>query len=266
MEDATALGLIPARAGKTPAPTPEAPAQPAHPRAGGENIGVSSVAASPLGSSPRGRGKPRDAVQAFRIFRLIPARAGKTRTSGRPYCSPWAHPRAGGENISCHESDTLAGGSSPRGRGKQWRARTWQPSDRLIPARAGKTFGLEEDSALVDGSSPRGRGKPLIAAGVPLPVGLIPARAGKTSSPQATTTATWAHPRAGGENVNAVGEQLGPAGSSPRGRGKLRDRRRSRRHPGLIPARAGKTGGWRAVGHGGAAHPRAGGENWRICR
>ena len=95
-----------------------------------------------MGSSPRGRGKPRDAVQAFRIFRLIPARAGKTRTSGRPYCSPWAHPRAGGENLAGEGVVLGVAGSSPRGRGKRGGKKGDVPKRGLIPARAGKTASI----------------------------------------------------------------------------------------------------------------------------
>ena len=51
------VGLIPARAGKTPlARWPRGPRQ-AHPRAGGENVTNRHVIAGGAGSSPRGRGK-----------------------------------------------------------------------------------------------------------------------------------------------------------------------------------------------------------------
>ena len=70
--------LIPARAGKTLAPTPEAPARPAHPRAGGENEEELVHGQASFGSSPRGRGKrPRRGHRRL-VHRLIPARAGKT--------------------------------------------------------------------------------------------------------------------------------------------------------------------------------------------
>ena len=88
MEDATALGLIPARAGKTRQATKRALPSRAHPRAGGENADLEHAHRRLLGSSPRGRGKlnPRK-IQRVRE-RLIPARAGKT------YSQPWppSHP------------------------------------------------------------------------------------------------------------------------------------------------------------------------------
>ena len=50
------------------------------------------------GSSPRGRGKRVGQQQFHGGNRLIPARAGKTLGSMMRFDSPWAHPRAGGEN------------------------------------------------------------------------------------------------------------------------------------------------------------------------
>ena len=72
----------------------------------------------------------------------------------------------------------------------------------------------------------------------------------------------WAHPRAGGENWDGIVTVFKTAGSSPRGRGKLRYPTEGRIHHRLIPARAGKT---RARGNPTTcvtAHPRAGGENF----
>ena len=70
----------------------------AHPRAGGENCCSVLSVNQDVGSSPRGRGKPRPDPRHLENDGLIPARAGKTgwrcvwpRSSG-------AHPRAGGEN------------------------------------------------------------------------------------------------------------------------------------------------------------------------
>ena len=69
------------------------------------------------------------------------------------------------------------------------------------------------------------------------------------------------HPRAGGENDDLILGHDGGSGSSPRGRGKPDRLQRREQGPGIIPARAGKTGGHvRHHPHGGD-HPRAGGEN-----
>ncbi len=78
MEDATALGLIPARAGKTRQATKRALPSRAHPRAGGENTRADTRSPCAAGSSPRGRGKHRCFFGGGLTIGLIPARAGKT--------------------------------------------------------------------------------------------------------------------------------------------------------------------------------------------
>ena len=173
--------LIPARAGKTHRPRTARRRRWAHPRAGGENVQQLPSRIMSVGSSPRGRGKPR----------MV--------TGSPPRLS--AHPRAGGENSSRAVRPFASTGSSPRGRGKPCRRRVSRPVGGLIPARAGKTAGLEvihagcpahpraggENPALfggpgaMGGSSPRGRGKRQRRKGPRNPLRLIPARAGKTS-------------------------------------------------------------------------------------
>ena len=54
----------------------------AHPRVGGENLGVRVKKELTLGSSPRGRGKPSGCFPCRCLKRLIPAWAGKTRSGG----------------------------------------------------------------------------------------------------------------------------------------------------------------------------------------
>ena len=133
-------GLIPARAGKTATNCQTPTRGQAHPRAGGENFARYSRRYSPLGSSPRGRGKHRDAHPRRRQDGLIPARAGKTPTWSTPTVACWAHPRAGGENRTVLIRNWRCRGSSPRGRGKHPRRPRCRPRHRLIPARAGKTL------------------------------------------------------------------------------------------------------------------------------
>ena len=52
---------------------------------------------------------------------------------------PWAHPRAGGENVPGWGAMTDPLGSSPRGRGKRTSVLGTSLLSGLIPARAGKT-------------------------------------------------------------------------------------------------------------------------------
>ena len=111
------------------------------------------------------------------------------------------------------------------------------------------------------GSSPRVRGKRLELHWGDGRPGLIPARAGKTCPPNAAWTQDSAHPRACGKNGHHPGEPGGEHGSSPRVRGKQRERPLDEPQPGLIPARAGKTKGRCATRASRRAHPRACGEN-----
>ena len=199
MTSAAPLRLIPARAGKTTRRRASPPTSRAHPRAGGENRSAPVENRQQEGSSPRGRGKHSHAIperlhpsssprgrgklevwsEGSLRWRLIPARAGKTRRILREVRPRQAHPRAGGENAPPLRRTLVPTGSSPRGRGKRMASLPRPAPSRLIPARAGKTFpgwlnrgarrahpraGGESGAWLCGclglwGSSPRGRGK-----------------------------------------------------------------------------------------------------------
>ena len=253
----------------------------AHPRAGGENCPARRCDRVRHGSSPRGRGKRRGLGRRGLAFRLIPARAGKTKGKAIVSFDAGAHPRAGGENCRAWNLVGLAVGSSPRGRGKPAVFCDAHGRPGLIPARAGKTTSLHPTtckpwahpraggenrmSVAVTlsglGSSPRGRGKRYCQRGNARRGRLIPARAGKTAYSLAAADARAAHPRAGGENTPASAARSFCSGSSPRGRGKpLRGGVRARGDR-LIPARAGKTFRPTRRARQSPAHPRAGGEN-----
>ena len=218
---------------------------------------------SSVGSSPRGRGKHCRRWRTCGGFRLIPARAGKTRPRRAGRADHAAHPRAGGENSRRPHSRTMFLGSSPRGRGKPSSATVIHERVRLIPARAGKTgwWGLPGVGQRFAGSSPRGRGKPMHELRLDRAVRLIPARAGKTVCSAASTVRCAAHPRAGGENPVGGAFPARSEGSSPRGRGKLVGEEQGVDIEGLIPARAGKTSRNFLTSPPISAHPRAGGEN-----
>ena len=278
---ADAAGLIPARAGKTRCSPRAAAAAWAHPRACGENSWPCSWPGRSRGSSPRVRGKLRRCACGTWAPRLIPARAGKTPWRASTRRRGWAHPRACGENSTRRPRPSGGGGSSPRVRGKLDVLRGQRPRPGLIPARAGKTgaarpatrtprahpraCGENEVAGAVipvaRGSSPRVRGKPGVAGLEPARAGLIPARAGKTPWRAPTRAATWAHPRACGENRSSTETPPPRRGSSPRVRGKLGAHRHQPRRGRLIPARAGKTGAPATASTPRAAHPRACGEN-----
>ena len=193
-------GPCPVGAGKTSTPPPASSPGSAPPRAGGENVNRIPWCSRRRGSSPRGRensavGRPRSSTSgspprvrgklrrlaALRLgARLIPARAGKTRSARCDSTCGSAHPRACGENDPLPgPSDGLLG-SSPRVRGKHAPDERRFPQPGLIPACAGKTFSQMSASAARQahprvcgentsrpakrtsgaGSSPRVRGKP----------------------------------------------------------------------------------------------------------
>ena len=175
--------------------------------------------------------------------------------------TPWAHPRACGENPGAMGEKIVGAGSSPRVRGKLQRGRGREGLHRLIPARAGKTalrrwyrsaptahpracgenLVMRVLGGMSMGSSPRVRGKRVGVHQARRGRGLIPARAGKTLWVAVRVLWVGAHPRACGENHIRTPCTWCVGGSSPRVRGKRARSGPSLLAPGLIPARAGKT-------------------------
>ena len=152
-------------------------------------------------------------------------------------------------------------GSSPRVRGKRIFDGPVLRRPGLIPACAGKTRGYgcrfrrsrahprvcgENNNGYpqpgdILGSSPCVRGKHAAYAQSRGNSGLIPACAGKTLTRTHDIWLPPAHPRVCGENTGLPVGSASPSGSSPRVRGKRRNRSRAQRVHGLIPACAGKT-------------------------
>ena len=192
---------------------------------------------------------------------LIPACAGKTTRPSRERKRRKAHPRVCGENKAIAAERAIAGGSSPRVRGKLPFGGGPKSRTGLIPACAGKTLIVSVlssarqahprvcgenapgriDRRLGDGSSPRVRGKRGVVGDFAGFRGLIPACAGKTIERARHRCAGRAHPRVCGENAFATGNIFTATGSSPRVRGKPRTNSRGQGKFGLIPACAGKT-------------------------
>ena len=113
-------GLIPAHAGKTPAPAKGPRLRAAHPRSRGENCDVVRAVFCWLGSSPLTRGKHTAVASERPQLRLIPAHAGKTHGWAFRSCLVWAHPRSRGENSVAALASTARSGSSPLTRGKHF--------------------------------------------------------------------------------------------------------------------------------------------------
>ena len=74
----SAIGNIPAYAGKTVWPEAKNVLNKEHPRVCGENTLAADAAIPQIGTSPRMRGKPTEAQALIGLGRNIPAYAGKT--------------------------------------------------------------------------------------------------------------------------------------------------------------------------------------------
>ena len=192
--------LIPAHAGKTPGNRARGVLETAHPRSRGENSPREARGGGVAGSSPLTRGKRPGCARSRMARRLIPAHAGKTKSTRLPASTPAAHPRSRGENEFTDGTRHQIDGSSPLTRGKLIVHCHTHQTRRLIPAHAGKTLCLtltawtirahprsRGENVFLEipgkgtfGSSPLTRGKPRREVKDCEPAGLIPAHAGKT--------------------------------------------------------------------------------------
>ena len=170
---------IPAWAGETVHDRGQLAGRGVYPRVGGGNLLDMPLAASRLGLSPRGRGKPSAPPLSPKSDRSIPAWAGETpRCRIRSRRCP-VYPRVGGGNAIGASPSWRRAGLSPRGRGKLGAQARWGNRARSIPAWAGETGGISpqrveprvyprvgggnaygiELVSRAAGLSPRGRGK-----------------------------------------------------------------------------------------------------------
>ena len=132
--------LIPARAGNTSGRGYHPGEEPAHPRSRGEHVRFPTSCLYSSGSSPLARGTRIDELGDKTNSRLIPARAGNTRSTTRSTRRRPAHPRSRGEHTPRAHIDYSAAGSSPLARGTLHIQIIAHRGDRLIPARAGNTL------------------------------------------------------------------------------------------------------------------------------
>ena len=197
------------------------------------------------------------------MSRIIPARAGFTCGARSRWVTKTDHPRSRGVYPSCILGGFPCPGSSPLARGLQHAGLGEVPRVRIIPARAGFTrrggvqcprrrdhprsrgvyirMFVEADDS--DGSSPLARGLLPWSSCRSCPVRIIPARAGFTDPNAATFDQSSDHPRSRGV-YRAVTVAVSPLrGSSPLARGLLMTLRATGLGEGIIPARAGFTGG-----------------------
>ena len=133
------LRIIPARAGFTPTGTTTLPVTRDHPRSRGVYDTLAHWAGFNMGSSPLARGLPASAAPHTGARRIIPARAGFTRSLTRPRSAVSDHPRSRGVYLTALASWIGWLGSSPLARGLLGRRCLLGLSHRIIPARAGFT-------------------------------------------------------------------------------------------------------------------------------
>ena len=230
---------IPAHAGNTYRQRAPPRHGPGHPRACGEHISKTRMAAVPNGPSPRMRGTHIASERGCHIAGAIPAHAGNTRRPAARRGGLSGHPRACGEHGASRARTSRSVGPSPRMRGTRpvclqdlrWR--------RAIPAHAGNTCtgfaagahsrghprACGEHSPCTrtvlwpSGPSPRMRGTPGAGARGGSGVGAIPAHAGNTSTWAVNSSSSAGHPRACGEHPMSATTSKTYGGPSPRMRG-----------------------------------------------
>ena len=191
--------IIPARAGFTRGMSRSTTTCADHPRSRGVYLTFFAILFTLAGSSPLARGLLRSARRGPSTGRIIPARAGFTRSVPGP--TSW-------------ESD------HPRSRGVYrlivWDGRIfWW----IIPARAGFTARTGSGAAR-PGDHPRSRGVYPISTSTPTsPSWIIPARAGFTRPGRVPLCAQGDHPRSRGVYPIGAADKNPSFGSSPLARG-----------------------------------------------
>ena len=213
------VGIIPARAGFTPAASAPQATCPDHPRSRGVYSAWAGFGSSVGGSSPLARGlRLRVPPCAIRVM---------------------DHPRSRGVYITASLDAMSKGGSSPLARGLLRAASGCPRRIRIIPARAGFTGAAQIGDAAI-GDHPRSRGVYLYwisvchrpAGSSPLArglhyslvqcahrTGIIPARAGFTSCCHMSRGYCMDHPRSRGVYHSTLRRRRHPTGSSPLARG-----------------------------------------------
>ena len=254
-------GIIPARAGFTQPRHSRSTRGPDHPRSRGVYAPDEDADRSGCGSSPLARGLRHVCHRPADGLRIIPARAGFTRSGPTSASGSQDHPRSRGVYHGAGARRGTRGGSSPLARGLRAFCTPTRTASGIIPARAGFTHAgktrveFREDhprsrgvytqmtqyNANQQGSSPLARGLRGKGRVAHHGVRIIPARAGFTETEVGHRGAHWDHPRSRGVYYLTPTEKRSLAGSSPLARGL---RLRGLPHPlprWIIPARAGFT-------------------------
>ena len=212
-----------------------------HPRSRGVYPMVSSPSTADRGSSPLARGLRRYRHRCRHLLRIIPARAGFTRSLASHTPPQRDHPRSRGVYSASITTPGVSVGSSPLARGLRGTGSTARGVGGIIPARAGFTP-LPRLSIPLPPDHPRSRGvytcmsryclrragsSPL-ARGLRVSVGvwvnanrIIPARAGFTLYECGEVVGGEDHPRSRGVYYKTELKGRASFGSSPLARGLL---------------------------------------------
>ncbi len=135
----TLLRFIPAGAGNTAQPQPNAFKISVYPRWRGEHAGKSNEASAVIGLSPLARGTLDFPCYVLATARFIPAGAGNTLRIMVGRAGPTVYPRWRGEHARDQPEHLREYGLSPLARGTQNHSGQGFQPERFIPAGAGNT-------------------------------------------------------------------------------------------------------------------------------
>ena len=251
------VGIIPARAGFTPAPAGGAATDRDHPRSRGVYPRYALRISSSRGSSPLARGLLGGRRLPESTLRIIPARAGFTRmTSTLIWCEP-DHPRSRGVYRESHPAVGSLEGSSPLARGLRSHSLYSDQALWIIPARAGFTR-TPAPAPPTARDHPRSRGVyPDPFARRLTPCGSSPLARGLHRSRPPRGVPAADHPRSRGVYSGSMPISHAANGSSPLARGLLELGSARPHGAGIIPARAGFTSRRSTRSSTGWDHPRS---------
>ena len=192
--------IIPARAGPTRNLGLAVWERPDHPRSCGANANPTKFSNVQSGSSPLVRGQLASITRKTVSSRIIPARAGPTRSSRHGLTHLPDHPRSCGANLAVWLIRPPSVGSSPLVRGQPSLGIPGAVALRIIPARAGPTnFPAHIFPVHKDHPRSCGANSPAVDT-VAIPLRIIPARAGPTIFRIKKDMIWTDHPRSCGAN------------------------------------------------------------------
>ena len=212
-----------------------------HPRLCGEKQRRQKSGSGSAGSPPPMRGKDNMTGRNVQRYRITPAYAGKSHSSGFRYAGIWDHPRLCGEKSTAILACCIRKGSPPPMRGKADRTRNKEGRNRITPAYAGKSgiitvevsymqdhprlcgekWQMSPSAPSKTGSPPPMRGKAEQQVSGENHGRITPAYAGKSRTGNSWTRRHRDHPRLCGEKMCHCLNVSETEGSPPPMRGKV---------------------------------------------